>query len=58
MIDSTPWLTERHGYDPTYDVNISCTFCKFRDICFRKEDDILDVAKDDKLTFLGGEVDA
>ena len=40
------------------DVNISCTFCKFRDICFRKEDDILDVAKDDKLTFLGGEVDA
>ena len=18
LIDSTPWLTERHGYDPTY----------------------------------------
>ena len=35
--------------------NISCKFCKFRDICFRKDKNIMYLDKVDDLSFLGGE---
>ena len=38
--------------------NVSCTYCKYKDICFMKEDNIkiLDEVKD--LDFLGGDINA
>lgn len=35
--------------------NISCKFCKFRDICFQKDKNIMYLDKVDDLSFLGGE---
>ena len=44
---------KRIGFD-----NVSCEYCKFKDICFMKEDNIkiLDEVKD--LDFLGGDLNA
>ena len=35
--------------------NISCRFCPFRDICYRKEKELVYLEKVDDLSFLGGE---
>ena len=35
--------------------NISCKYCKFRDICFTRADDITYLEKQNDLSFLGGE---
>ena len=41
-------------------VNLACQFCKFRDICFRSNSDLVDINKDSNLSFLndGGDIDA
>lgn len=39
------------------DEEIGCSFCRFRDICFRTEEDIVSLPKPKKLDFLGGEKD-
>ena len=36
--------------------NISCKYCKFRDICYRKDSDIKYLPKVDDLSFLGGDI--
>ena len=33
---------------------ISCEFCKYRDVCFRKEENITDIEKKEDLSFLEG----
>jgi ATP-dependent helicase/DNAse subunit B len=33
---------------------LGCKYCEFRDICFRKEEDIVDLEKQDYKEFLGG----
>ena len=35
--------------------NVACKFCKFRDLCFMKEKDLVYLEKQDDLSFLGGE---
>ena len=35
--------------------NVGCMWCKYRDICFRKDRDIVYLPKVDDLSFLGGE---
>lgn len=35
--------------------NYGCEFCKFKDLCFMKEENILDLDKIDDLSFLGGD---
>ena len=35
--------------------NISCKFCKYKDLCFMKEKDLVYLEKVDNLDFLGGE---
>ena len=35
--------------------NVSCKFCKFRDLCFMKEKDLNYLDKVDDLSFLGGD---
>lgn len=37
---------------------VGCEFCKYKDICFRKEENIPSYKKYTKLSFLGGEEDA
>lgn len=37
---------------------IGCEFCKYKDICFKKEEDIVALKEYKKLSFLGGEEDA
>lgn len=37
---------------------IGCDYCEFKDICFRKEEDIKDLEKYDDLDFLRGDCDA
>ena len=37
---------------------IGCQYCKFQDICFRREEDIVSFKEYKKLDFLGGEEDA
>lgn len=37
---------------------IGCEFCKYKDICFKKEEDIVTLKEYKKLSFLGGEEDA
>lgn len=37
---------------------IGCQYCKFKDICFRREEDIVSFKEYKKLDFLGGEEDA
>ncbi len=37
---------------------VGCEFCKFKDICFRKEEDIVTLKEHKNLDFLGGEEDA
>ena len=37
------------------DVNLSCCYCKFRDICFRSPSDIVVLQKEKDLSFLGGD---
>ncbi len=39
-------------------VNLGCQFCKFRDICFMTEEDVVDIEKDKDLSFIGGDVNA
>ncbi len=36
-------------------VNISCVFCSFKDICYMKEKDLVYLEKQNDLSFLGGE---
>ncbi len=36
-------------------INISCAFCSFKDICYTKEKDLVYLPKQDDLTFLGGD---
>lgn len=36
--------------------NISCKYCKFRDICYRKDSDIKYLPKVEDLSFLGGDI--
>lgn len=36
-------------------VNISCAFCSFKDICYMKEKDLVYLEKQNDLSFLGGE---
>lgn len=38
--------------------NLGCKFCKFRDICYKKEEDNVYLKKINDLSFLGGEQDA
>ncbi len=38
--------------------NIGCSFCKYKDICFYKEEDIVYLQEYKNLSFLGGEKDA
>ena len=35
--------------------NVSCKFCKYKDLCFMKEKDLVYLEKVDNLDFLGGE---
>ncbi len=35
-----------------------CDFCKFKDICFRKQEDALFIKKDEELEFLRGDINA
>ena len=37
---------------------IGCDYCEFKDICFRKEEDIKDLEKYDDLDFLRGDINA
>lgn len=37
-----------------YEKDMGCLFCKFRDICYRKEEDYLVLEEIDNLDFLGG----
>ena len=37
---------------------VGCEFCKYRDICFRKNEDIVSLKKYKDLSYLGGEEDA
>lgn len=39
-------------------INISCQFCNFKDICFKTENDFVELKKDHDLSFLGGDIDA
>ena len=36
-------------------INIGCEFCKFKDICFKKEKDMVNLTEQDYKEFLGGE---
>ena len=36
----------------------ACKFCKYKDICFRTNDDIVNLKKDNDLSFLGGDINA
>lgn len=36
----------------------ACKYCKYKDICFRCNDDIRDLKKDNELSFLGGDINA
>jgi ATP-dependent helicase/DNAse subunit B len=38
-------------------INYGCEFCKFKDICFMTENDIVNLKEYKKLEFLGGEDD-
>lgn len=40
------------------DKNIGCEYCKFKDICFKKEDDFVKLKEIPNLDFLGGEENA
>lgn len=40
------------------DKNIGCEYCKFKDICFKKEDDFVKLKEIPNLDFLGGEDNA
>ena len=40
------------------DKNIGCEYCKFKDICFKKEDDFVKLKEITNLDFLGGEENA
>ena len=35
--------------------NLGCKYCQFRDICFMREDDILDLKEYKNMEFLGGD---
>lgn len=36
--------------------NVSCEYCKFKDICFMKDSDVVNYPKVDDLSFLGGDM--
>ena len=36
----------------------ACKYCKYKDICFRTNDDIVNLKKDKELSFLGGDINA
>lgn len=38
--------------------NVGCEFCKFKDICYKTENDFVLLEEKDKIDFLGGESDA
>ena len=38
--------------------NLGCEFCKFKDICFRTEKNIVDLKEYKNLEFLGGDDNA
>ena len=38
-------------------INCGCEYCKFRDICFMNEEDIVNLSPDKELSFLGGDND-
>lgn len=40
------------------DVNLSCNFCKFKDLCFKSENDKVVLEKCKDLSFLGGDINA
>ena len=44
------------GYAP--DSLVGCKFCKFKDICFMDNKDIVILKEEKDLSFLGGEEDA
>ena len=69
QIDKLISLTERHidnafvnVLEGNFDINpkrinnelVSCKYCKYRDVCFRKEENIIDLEEHDDLDFLGG----
>lgn len=39
-------------------VNVGCEYCNFKDICFLREENIINLKEDKKLEFLGGDIDA
>ena len=41
-----------------FEKNIGCEFCKFKDICYKKEQDYEILDEIDSLKFLGGDIDA
>ena len=70
QINSLIKLTEKHIddafnniLDAKFDINpkriddtlVSCQYCKYRDVCFRKEENITDLEKQENLDFLGGD---
>ena len=38
--------------------NIGCSFCKFKDICYMKEEDIINLKEYKDFSFLGGDINA
>ncbi len=69
QVDGLIKLTEKHIdnafkeiLDAKFDIKpkrmgdkiISCEFCKYRDVCFRKEENITDIEKKEDLSFLEG----
>ena len=36
--------------------NVSCEYCKFKDICYMKDSNIINYPKVDDLSFLGGDM--
>lgn len=40
------------------DINLSCSFCKFKDLCFKSESDKVRLEKSKDLSFLGGDTNA
>ena len=35
--------------------DVSCSHCKYKDLCYRTEDDYINLEKQEDLSFLGGE---
>ena len=37
---------------------VGCNYCKYKDICYMKNEDIVKVKEYQDLSFLGGDIDA